>query len=195
MRTFIYLALTALLTPFTALAMDLGVEERMLAQLPSSLRLAHPSEHADLAAVRPTEPTPMIDNMGLSGPFLGRTDSGRLVFDAPRFHHLAYHIPSRNSRWSESLVGITHNPATGEGAVQSYGWTRTIKWDKNLQNQGEHNLAFKVNDHTYLMADQIPVAGVSVGRFDHTSGQGKALLAEPLSSHVRLTYDGPITGN
>lgn len=155
----------------------------------SALRVAPPSELSDLAILTPATDDQMqvVRNMGFLGPgFLGRTPQGRLVFSAPRMHGIAYQIPSPHRTGFSELLTAHHGEEGG--SVQSFGYMPSIKWS---QGAPVHDLAFKVNDRTYLLADAVDTGGVSVLRAPERDGMTP--VTERFPAHVEQRYTGPVT--
>ncbi|KAF6767572.1 hypothetical protein PSEUBRA_005895 [Kalmanozyma brasiliensis GHG001] len=177
---------------FTTLLLPVFVRAAPLvtADIPSTLRLATPTDMLDLNTALPivsahTQST--LLNMGLSSTFLGETASHRLLFPAPRFHHLAYLIPHTTHPYSELLVATAHDEG---GKVHSYGWHRGSRWDMRVRR----NIGIQVGDK-WLLADNVPVGGFAVVRAPWADNEEKrgdyVTLGNEVPAEVMWRYDGP----
>ncbi|SJX63400.1 uncharacterized protein SRS1_14197 [Sporisorium reilianum f. sp. reilianum] len=193
-----------------------------LSKLTTSFRPAKSSELHDLRTASPPNAVPdELWNTGLGADLVGETRNGRLVFGYPKFHEIAYYIPSKHHGYSESLVADYPSQT-----IRSYGWTQTIRWDKapnlRLYPHGSvpvkeplpnRNIAIKLGEDRYLLADDVPLGGVSVRKApwfsesvtEHKKTKGKEgpeLTKEdfaPLGltyrvDHVDDAYRGPERG-
>lgn len=175
----------------------------VVADIPSTLRLATPSEIPDLltATRHPLSPTThdAVANMGFPQPFspsfLGTTSHNRLVFTAPRFHGLAYLIPHHTFPYSEYLVVLKPESEGGSGVVRSYGWEKGTRWNMGVRR----DIAVELGEGKWLMADNVPVGGFAVVRAPWLGG-GKEegdykVLGDgwAVEEGVRERYEGPVT--
>lgn len=159
------------------------------ADIASTLRLATPSDLADLATALPTvspHTSSTLLNMGISTTFLGETASGRLLLPSPRFHHLAYLIPHGEHPYSELLVATAHE----RGRVQSYGWNRGDRWDMRERR----DLGIQVRDG-WLLAGNVPVGGFAVVRAPWADNEARRTdyvrLGQAHPAEVKWRYDAP----
>lgn len=123
------------------------------ADISSALRISTPSDLPDLLTARVAETIPPdAANMGFVHPnFLGTTAHNRLVLAPPRYHNLAYVIPSAHSAHSEYLVA-DHEDG---GSLQSFGWQQTHRTGSSRTR----DIAIKLGEARYLLADNVPVSG------------------------------------
>ena len=179
----------------------------------SLFRLSTVADLEDLRTAKlPSEPPEYIQNMGFphrpwnqgderySPNFHGITEGGRLVFAAPRFHNLAYSVVDPAGKRAELLIADGH-----KGHLQSYGWLEPISRPGH-----KANIAVKLDDDRYLLADEISVGGFSVVRApwdlrEPKAGKGElkdrifrkeefTKIGQPHSTPgIKLKYDGPVS--
>ncbi|GAC95238.1 hypothetical protein PHSY_002813 [Pseudozyma hubeiensis SY62] len=144
---FILTVLAALISPSSSAPVDVP-------SLFTTLRHSTSSDLPSLLTAHPSSPSTTLLNMGFPSSTTLTTSSSRVILPAPRFHHLTYIIPHPSAPYSELLVA---NSATGK--LENYGWISGHRWDASAPRR---DLAIKLGEGRYLLADNVPVGGFGV---------------------------------
>lgn len=118
--------------------------------------------------------------------FLGITPKGRLVFTAPDKHGLTLHVPSAHHGWNEQLVAFNPSKDPTKGVIHRYGWS---KIPGHGPKDKLYDIAIKLTDQHYLLADSVPINRMVTTGQDGTSPFVR--LGESVPTRVYDRYYGP----
>ncbi|KAJ9479622.1 hypothetical protein PHBOTO_003123 [Pseudozyma hubeiensis] len=159
----ILFASTTLISPSLSAPVDVP-------SLFTTLRHSTSSDLPSLLTTPPSSPSTTLLNMGFPSSSTLTTSSSRVILPPPRFHHLTYIIPHPSAPYSELLVASTLT--NGKVELENYGWISGYRWDVS---EPRKDLAIKLGEGRYLLADSVPVGGFGVTKapWSEEMGGGK----------------------